>query len=78
MDYSSIPLGSMNSDLLFLLDDCYSALVLVRQPIGNRGPEDSPANNCNVPIAQLSLQSRLQSTVLGYIRVMGSVKSSVV
>ena len=57
MDDSGIPLGSMNRYLLLLLDDSDSALILVRQPVGNGGPEDSSANDSHIPRFQRCQQA---------------------
>src|SRR5207245_540816 len=37
-----------DSDLLFL-DNRYSTLILVRQPVRNGGPENSSANDSHIP-----------------------------
>lgn len=66
MDYSSVPLGGVNRYLLFFLDDCYSALILVRKPIGDGGPEDPAANDSNVP----GFQRRQEAAPIGEKLVM--------
>ena len=49
----SVPLGRVNRNLLLLLDNCHSALILVLEPIGKGGPEDAAANNHDVPRIQM-------------------------
>src|SRR5712692_8812681 len=71
MDDSSIPLGSMNRYLLLLLNDGDSALKLVRQPVGNGGPEDSSANDSYIPRFQRCQEShQVERCSVCYIRVM--------
>ena len=54
MDDSGIPLGSVNRHMLLLLNDGYSALILVGQPVRNGGPKDAAANDRDVPRFQPS------------------------
>jgi hypothetical protein len=61
MDYSSVPFGGVNRYLVFFLDDCYSALILVREPVGDGGPEDPAADDGNVP----GFQRRQEAAPIG-------------